>query len=160
NLIEIELTDRFMDFFKHELRSMVERDKRDRWVWQQKMAKFHARRYALDRRKPSFPFPGSADVWPPLTDMIIEQMKAMYLSPLLVGNPPVNAVPLGDDEEDRAPDVESWFEYELNHDSPHFMREQAYYVDDILSCGWGILKSFWQYETCTAPETLTLQSLP
>ena len=160
SLIELDLDDRFMDFFRLELQPAVDRDFRDRWVWMQKMAKYHARRYGLDRRKPNFPFPGAADIWPPLTDMIIEQMKAMYLSPLLLANPPVNALAMGAEEDDRTQDVETWFEYELNHDSPNFFREQAFYVDDILSCGFGILKTFYAYETATAPETISLNTLP
>lgn len=159
-LIEIDLDSRFMDFFNLELRSAVERDERERWVWIQKIAKYHARRYGLDRRKPNFPFVGSADVWPPIVDLIIEQMKPIYLSPLLLGNPPVNVIPQGEPEEDRSNDVETWFEYELNHDSPHFFREQNYYVDDILSCGWGTLKTSWAYETRTAPETIDIDSIP
>lgn len=157
-VIDLDINERFLSFFEY-LKSQVDKDKNDRYTWIEKNRRFHANRYALSRRKPTFPFPGAADVWPPLTDMIIEQMKSLYLNLILLSAPPVTAIAMGEEEMDRTKDVETWFEYQINHGSPNFMREQHYYVDDTLAQGFGILKTFWQYETRTAPEVFELSRL-
>jgi len=158
-LVEIPLNERFLDFFKY-LRAQVGHDREDRAAWIDKNKKFHLRRYGMDKRRTNFPFPGAADIWPPLSDMVVEQMKSLYLNLLLLSSPPVTAVAMGEELEDRTQDVETFFEYLINYKSPHFMQEQHYYIDDILSCGMGFLKTFWQYETRTAPEILKSHWLP
>lgn len=157
--IEIRQDQRFKDFFLT-LKGEVERDKLDRRPWVEKAKRFHARRYAVDKRKPSFPFPGAADVWPPLTDMIIEQMKSLYLNIILLSTPPCSAEAFREEDEYRVTGVETHMEYLINYRATGFMKELAFFVDDLLSEGFGRLKTSYEYSTRSCPETISKRTLP
>lgn len=157
--IQIRQDQRFKDWFRT-LRGEVDRDRLDRRPWVEKAKRFHARRYAVDKRKPSFPFPGAADVWPPMTDMIIEQMKSLYMNILLLAQPVASCEAFREEDEYRVPNVETHMEYLVNYRSTGFMKEVALHVDDTLSCGFGTLKTGYRYETRSCPETISKRTLP
>lgn len=150
---------RFRDFAKT-LSSMISRDESDRGTWEENKLFFQRRRYQEEWRDVSFPWPGASDIVMPLIDKKFDELKPQYLSMIFGVDPPVTVTSIVKEHQRNVRNVEMMFDWLINFGgSPDFMRETFLLVDSTLT-GRGIAKTFWRYETRTAPETITMNRLP
>jgi hypothetical protein len=146
--------------FLKDLMQATNRDITDRAAWTDKRAHYQRRRYGREWRDPVFPWPGSSSIVMPLIDKSIDQLKAQFTNLALAAKPPVTVVAVDAASQQKAPNLEVWFEWLLKYASPYYQDELILAVDDLLETGRGILKTTWWYETRKIPETVQRSRLP
>jgi hypothetical protein len=156
---DVRSSNRAKDFLK-ELGKRVEEDSASRDGWMAKCDHYRRRRYAMEFRNPTFPWPGSSAIVPPLIDKKIDELKPQYLNLVTAVKPPVTALAITPDSQAKTANVELWYEWLIKFGSPRFVEEIILCIDDLLEIGRGVLKSVWHYETHPANETILPQNLP
>lgn len=156
---EIRDTKRGRDFLQ-ELRKAVDEDDGSRQMWSQKLDHYRRRRYCMEFRDPTYPWPGSSSIVMPLIDKKIDELKPQYVNLLTAAKPPVTVLANDKSSLEKCRGVETWFEWLIKYGSPRFVEEFIFCVDDMLEQGFGILKSVWFYETRNSPSFLRASKLP
>ncbi len=156
---EIRDTKRGKEFLAA-LRKQVEEDDGSRTMWSQKLDHYRRRRYAMEFRDPTYPWPGSSSIVMPLIDKKIDELKPQYVNLLTAAKPPVTVLANDKVSLEKTKSVELWFEWLIKYGSPRFVEEFIFCVDDMLEQGFGILKSVWFYETRNSPGFLRASKLP
>lgn len=146
--------------FLSKLRKHVEEDDGSRQMWSQKLDHYRRRRYTMEYRDPTYPWPGCSSIVMPLIDKKIDELKPQYVNLVAGAKPPVTVLALDKLSMEKATDVELWYEWLIKYGSPGFMEELILCVDDLLEQGFGILKTIWHYETRDTPEFLRASKLP
>jgi hypothetical protein len=156
---ELVRSERTKDFVKG-LVGQVKKCQSSRMGWIQKTDHFRRRRYGMEFRNPSYPWPGSSSIVPPLVDKKIDELKPSYINLITSVHPPVSVLGVGPEAAENASNVEMWFEWLIKFGSPRFIEQTILAVDDLLEMGRGVLKSVWHYETSRQKETLKPSTLP
>ena len=142
------------------LKKSIDQADQARAGWVQKCDHFRRRRYGMEFRNPTYPWPGSSSIVPPLIDKKIDELKPQYLNLITAARPPVTVLAIDPASQAQAPNVELWFEWLIKFGSPRFVEEAILFIDDLLEIGRGCLKSIWHYETAPTPETIRPSTLP
>ena len=142
------------------LKKSIDQADQARAGWIQKCDHFRRRRYGMEFRNPTYPWPGSSSIVPPLIDKKIDELKPQYLNLITAAHPPVTVLAVDPMSQEQAPNVELWFEWLIKFGSPRFIEEAILFIDDLLEIGRGCLKSIWHYETAPTPETIRPANLP
>lgn len=142
------------------LSTLVKKCQMSRMGWIQKCDHFRRRRYGMEFRNPSYPWPGSSSIVPPLIDKKIDELKPSYINLLTAVHPPISVLGIGPESSENASNLELWFEWLIKFGSPRFVEQTILCVDDLLEIGRGILKSVWHYETARQKETIRPSTLP
>lgn len=156
---ELSRTAKLREFLRNFV-GAVQRDIEDRSGWEMNRLHYYRRRYALEFKKPTFPWPGSSDIVMPLIDMTIDKLKPLYVGLVTQTNPPVTVLAHDRESLKKISNIELWFDWLVRVGSPNFIREVVLAADDVLESGFCVTKSLWQYETRTTPEVLTYDRLP
>jgi hypothetical protein len=156
---EIVQSQRTRDFVK-ELVTKVQAVQSSRMGWTQKCDHYRRRRYGMEFRNPTYPWPGSSSIVPPLIDKKIDELKPSYVSLVTAVKPPVTVLTIKPEDQENGSNVELWFEWLLKFGSPSFVEQVILATDDLLEIGRGILKSVWHYETARQKETVKPSQLP
>ncbi|HYC63837.1 MAG TPA: hypothetical protein VEC14_03825, partial [Reyranellaceae bacterium] len=157
--LAVKYSSKVKDYFTALIKG-VDDDVTARQEWLDNKRHFFRRRYALEWRNPTFPWPGASEIVMPTIDMNIDRLKPMFVNLVAASNPPVTVLGATPELMQKAPTLELFFEWLIRVGSPNFLREIIYCVDDMLETGRGILKTLWQYETRTTPDVLTYETLP
>ena len=131
-----------------------------RMGWIQKCDHYRRRRYGMEFRNPSYPWPGSSSIVPPLIDKKIDELKPSYINLLTSVHPPVTVLGVSPESQENGSNAELWFEWLIKFGSPSFVEQVILATDDLLEIGRGILKSVWHYETSRQKETIRPSTLP
>lgn len=156
---EVRDSQRGKDFLS-KMRKSIEEDDGARQMWSQKLDHYRRRRYAMEFRDPTYPWPGSSSIVLPLIDKKIDELKPQYVNLITATKPPVTCLAIDPDSQGKTRDVELWFEWLIKFGSPNFIEEFVLCVDDLLEQGFGLLKTIWHYETRDSPEFLRASKLP
>ena len=156
---ELRESVRTKDFLKS-ARKRLEGVEHGRGGWEDKLDHYRRRRYGQEFRNPSYPWPGSSSIVPPLVDKKIDELKPQYLNLITAVKPPVTVLASDKASQQRTASVELWLEWFIKFGSPRFVEECILMIDDLLETGRGILKSIWHYEVAPTPETLRPETLP
>ncbi len=138
----------------------VKEDFEGRAQWVQAREHYFSRRYCLEWRNPTFPWPGSSNIVLPLIDKKIDELKPQYVNLIAAAKPPVTAQAVLPQFQKKAKNVELLFDWLVHHGSPNFIEETILSVDDCLETGRAILKSYWRYESRQTPTIITSKRLP
>lgn len=119
-------------------------------------ANLYMRRYQLEFRGTTFPWPGASDIVMPLIDMKIDQMKPAYA--MLIDK--INMKPMNSQALKNARNADLTYDWLLNHRMDGYKKSMLYVIDDMLMYGWGIAKITHNYELVKVKKTVTAQDLP
>lgn len=156
--VELADTQRVKDYLKG-IRKACEEDENDRQDWLQKRAHYQRRRYSLEWRSPTYPWPGSSEIVMPLIDKKIDELKPEFVNLVLASKPAVTALALSQDIRNET-GVELWADWLVKWGIPGYAQEVILASDDFLEIGRAIVQTSWLWKTQHAPEVLTLDRLP
>jgi hypothetical protein len=162
NDLDVELVQgKDWDEFISDIVRDTRQDETARAQWLNKQEQFYRQRYCLEWRNPTFPWPNSSDVVLPLTDMIVERLKASY-SALFKQTPLVSFEPasFGQAEVEKANKAGMFFDYTLNFMVNDFRRQKDLLIDSILQTGIGVAKVYWHDETISNTDKIRREDLP
>lgn len=155
-LVSSERTKKFVS----DLVGKVKKCQTSRMGWILKCDHYRRRRYGMEFRNPTYPWPGSSSIVPPLVDKKIDELKPSYVNLITSVKPPVTVLGVSPESQENASNVELWFEWLIKFGSPNFVEQAILATDDLLEIGRGILKSVWHYETARQKESIRPSNLP
>ena len=131
------------------------------WMWDK--LQMWERRYSRHDRDGDGPWPGSSDVWLPLSDLYVGQIKPMFMN-MLFGGPRVSTMkPLNSSGYDSAPAAAAMMEHIMRGGGVYGMmdleQQMSMAVDSMANLGLGLVKSSYDYRTRISTETLRKDSL-
>lgn len=156
---EIRDTKRGRDFFS-DMRSDYERDIADRDGWLQKIEHFRARRYCMEDRDPTYPWPGSSSIVLPFIDKKIDEIKPAYVGLVSQARPPCTVLAIAPEFQEKTERIELFISWLVKFGSPNFLEQVSLGVDDLLEKGRCIFKTMWFFSTVRCAQILDRARLP
>lgn len=137
----------------------TKRDEIERAPWLTGLKQNFEQRYCKELQAPDFPWPDSADIDIPMTDMQIEKLKPDYLA-MFDARPMVIFDTQDKDKWDKARKAEAYFEYLLRFRSNDFTPQMIAFVDSLLEAGIGCGKVYWSQKSIVTVEKVNEETLP
>jgi len=135
-----------------------ERALNDRRDWERKAREWYSRRYGI-RSPKNFPWKGASNLNIPLTDKIMRRIKPTFQNAVFSVNPIATIEPLGEMPKTTATSIERGYDWLVRYRMERSRQEMGYVDDAMLTYGFSLLKTVWEYEAERATRSVRVDWL-
>lgn len=131
----------------------------DRNDWENRLRAWYSQRYGL-RAKKVFPWPGSSNLFIPLTDKVIRRLKPSFLNATFGVSPIVGFEPLGNTRIETTRAFEAGYDWLVRSRMKSPREALQFAVDNALGFGFGVVKSVWEFQAKDVSRRVEVDWVP